>query len=59
VWRNYDISKSNLKDSIANNTTCLEKIVYSVIETTCFGLFWPSSGFCNIKEESIKAVKTV
>jgi len=29
------------------------------IETTCFGLYWPSSGFYNIKEESIKAVKTV
>ena len=28
-------------------------------ETTCFGLYWPSSDFCNIKEESIKGVKTV
>ena len=34
-------------------------MVYSVIETTCFGLYWPSSGFCNIEEESISAVKTV
>jgi hypothetical protein len=34
-------------------------MVYSAIETTCFGLYWPSSGFCSIKEESIKAVKTV
>jgi hypothetical protein len=34
-------------------------MVYSAIETTCFSLYWPSSGFYNIKEESIKAVKTV
>jgi hypothetical protein len=34
-------------------------MVYSAIETTCFGLYWLSSGFYNIKEESIKAVKTV
>jgi hypothetical protein len=34
-------------------------MVYPAIETTCFGLYWPSSGFYNIKEESIKAVKTV
>ena len=34
-------------------------MVYSKNETTCFGLYWPSSGFYNIKEESIKAVKTV
>jgi len=34
-------------------------MVYSPIETTCFGLYWPSSGFCNIKEESIQAVTTV
>ena len=32
-------------------------MVYSAIETTCFGLYWPSSGFYNIKEESLKAVK--
>jgi hypothetical protein len=31
--------------------------VHSVIETTCFGLYWPSSGFYNIKEEPIEAVK--
>jgi len=42
---------------IVKNTTCLENMVYSAIETTCFGLYWPSSGFYNIKEESIKAVK--
>jgi len=34
-------------------------MVYSAVETTCFGLYWPSSGFYNIKEGSIKAVKTV
>jgi len=32
-------------------------MVYSAIETTCFGLYWSSSGFYNIKEESNKAVK--
>ena len=32
-------------------------MVYSAIETTCFSLYWPSSGFYNIKEESIKGVK--
>jgi len=30
------------------------KTVYSAIETTCFGIYWPFSGFYNIKEESIK-----
>ena len=34
-------------------------MVYSAIETTCFGLYWPSSGFYNIEEEYINAVKTV
>ena len=34
-------------------------MVYAAIETTCFGLYWPSSGFYSIKEESINAVKTV
>jgi len=34
-------------------------VVYSAIETTCFGLYWPSSGFYNIEEGSIKAIKTV
>ena len=34
-------------------------MVYSAIETTCFGLYWPSSDFYNIEEESINAVKTV
>jgi hypothetical protein len=27
-------------------------MVYSAIETTCFGLYWPYSGFYIIKEES-------
>ena len=48
---------NELKESIVKNTTCLEKMVYSAIETTCFGLYWSSSGFYNIKKESIKAVK--
>ena len=39
-----------LKDSIVKHT-CLEKMVYSAIETTCFGLYLPSSGFYNIKKE--------
>jgi hypothetical protein len=30
------------------------KTVYSAIEATCFGLYWPSSGFYNVKEETIK-----
>ena len=34
-------------------------MVYSAIETTCFGIYWSSSGFYNIEEESINAVKTV
>jgi len=34
-------------------------MVYSAIETKCFGLYWPSSGFDNIEEESINVVKTV
>ena len=50
---------NKLRGSIVKNTTCLENMLYSKNETTCFGLYWPSSGFYNIKEESIKAVKTV
>jgi hypothetical protein len=46
-------------ESIVKNTTCLEKMVYSAIETTYFSLYWPSSCFYDIKEESIKAVKAV
>jgi len=34
-------------------------MLYSKNETTCFGLYLPSSGFYSIKEESIKAVKIV
>ena len=41
------------------NTTCSEQMAYSAIETTCFGLYWPSSDFYNIEEESINAVKSV
>jgi hypothetical protein len=48
-----------IKREYSQNTTCVENIVYSAIETTCFGLYWPSSGFYNIKEESIKAVTTL
>jgi len=33
-------------------------MVYSAVETTCFGLYWPSSGFYNIEMESINAVKS-
>ena len=49
---------NSLKENLVRNTTCSEKMVYSAIETTCFGLYWPSSGFYNIEEESINAVKT-
>jgi len=34
-------------------------MVYSAIETTCFGLYYSSSGFYSIEEESINAVETV
>jgi len=50
---------SFLKENLVRNITCSKQIVYSVIETTCFDLYWPSSGFYNIEEESINAVKTV
>jgi hypothetical protein len=53
------ISPFIIKREYSQNTTCVEKTVYSAIETTCFGLYWPSSGFYSIKEESIKVVKTV
>jgi len=46
-------------ESLVRNTTCSEQMVYSAIETTCCGLYWPSSRFYNIEEESINAVKTV
>ena len=32
---------------LVRNTTNSEQMVYSAIETTCFGLYWPSSGFYN------------
>ena len=50
--------RTELKENLFRNTTCSEQMVYSPIETTCFGLYWPS-GFYNIEEESINAVKTV
>jgi hypothetical protein len=34
-------------------------MVYSALETTYFSLYWPYLGFYNIKEESVKAVKTM
>ena len=34
-------------------------MIYSAIETTCFGIYWSSSGFYNIEEKSINAVKSV
>ena len=50
---------NQLRENLVRNTTCSEQMVYSAIETTCFGLYLPSSGFYNIDEESINAVKTV
>jgi len=35
---------TQMRGNIVKNTTCLEKM-YSKTETTCFGLYWPSSGF--------------
>jgi hypothetical protein len=37
-----------IKREYSQNTTCVEKMVYSAIETICFGLYWPPSGFYNI-----------
>ena len=54
----YSSCNTKLKENLVRNTTCSEQMVYSAIETTCFGLYWPSSGFYNIEEESINAVKT-
>ena len=50
---------TNLKENLVRNATCSEQMVYSAVETTCFGLYWPTSGFYNIEEEPINAVKTV
>jgi hypothetical protein len=52
-----DDLKHYVKESNSQNTTCLE--IDSTIETTCFGLYWPSSGFYKIEESSIKALTTV
>jgi len=38
------------------NTTCLEKMMYSKNETTCFGLYWLSSGFHNTTRRVYKTV---
>ena len=38
-----------IRGSTVNNKTCLEKMLYSKNETTCFSLYWPASGFYNIK----------
>jgi hypothetical protein len=46
-----------IKREYSQNKTCVEEMVYYAIETTCFGLYWPSSGFYNIKVESIKTVR--
>ena len=37
-----------IKREYSQNTICVEKMVYSAIETTCFGLYWPYSDFYNI-----------
>jgi len=47
------------RENLVRNTTCSEQIVYSAIETTCFGLYWPSSGVYNIEEESVNAEYTI
>jgi hypothetical protein len=49
----YDIEHTLVKiypgrGNIVNNTTCLEKMLYYKNETTCFGLYWPTSSFYNI-----------
>ena len=43
----------------SQNTTCVEKMVYCAIETTCFGLYWSSPGFYNIKEKNLCTKKRV
>ena len=42
------VSGNFVKGEHSQNTTCVEKMVYSAIETTCFGLYWPSSSFYSI-----------
>ena len=48
-----------LEGQYSQNTTCLEKMFYYKNETTCFGLYWPSSDFYSIKEEPIEDAKTL
>ena len=37
---------TKMRVNIVKNTTCLEKMLYILkSETTCFGLYWPSSVF--------------
>jgi hypothetical protein len=43
--------------NIIKNTTCLEKMLYSKNETTCFGVYWPSSGFHSTLRRAYKFVK--
>ena len=43
-----------MRGNIVKNTTCLEKILYSKNKTTCFGLYWPSSGFYNTFKKSLR-----
>ena len=45
----YEVTSSGKREYKDEKTTCLEKMVYSAIETTCFGLYWSSSGSYNIK----------
>jgi hypothetical protein len=47
-----------MRGNIIQNTACLEKM-YSKNETTCFGLYWPSSGFHITLKESIKTLLKV
>ena len=43
----------------SQNTTSLEKMLYSKNETTCFGLYWPSSGFHNTLRRVYKTLLKV
>jgi hypothetical protein len=48
ILQSYIFFLNVLKSEYSQNTTSVEKMVYSAIETTCFGLYWPSSGFYSI-----------
>jgi len=43
-----------IKREYSKKHNLFRKDVYSKNETTCFDLYRPSSGFYNIKEESVK-----